>query len=168
MFRKDDAWTIEVTPRGSTGAAPSEPQEPQQRHHLQITKVLKNDFPATFAAEVLYTLPGQKPQPWTMNIQTTSASGAAMSSNHRYGSKSDHTHVIMPLSGKLVEVLVDAGDVVRKDEPVCVIKQMKMEIEVRSHRAGVVTWVTEAEDGEDVAEGMLAAVVDEERAQAKL
>lgn len=74
----------------------------------------------------------------------------------------------MPLSGKLVEVLVDGGDVVRKDEAICVIKQMKMEIEVRSHRAGVVTWVTEAEDGEDVAEGMLAAVVEDEKVESKL
>ena len=63
---------------------------------------------------------------------------------------------------------MDTGDVIAKDDPICVIKQMKMEIEVRSHKAGLVTWVTEAEDEEDVAEGMLAAVVEDEKAQAKL
>jgi biotin carboxyl carrier protein len=103
-----------------------------------------------------------------MDVKTTSASGSAMSSQHRKGSESDPTHVIMPLSGKLVEVLVDPGDIVRKDDPILVIKQMKMEVEVRSHKAGLVTWVTEAEDDEDVAEGMLAAVVEDEKAQAKL
>lgn len=30
------------------------------------------------------------------------------------------------------------------------------------------TWITEAEDDEDVAEGMLAAVVEDERIEAKL
>lgn len=72
---------------------------------------------------------------------------------------------MVPLSGKLVEVLVDEGDVIAKDEAVCVIKQMKMEVEVRSHRAGRVSWVMEVEDGEDVAEGMLAAVVEEEKGE---
>lgn len=44
----------------------------------------------------------------------------------------------------------------------------EMEVEVRSHRAGLVTFVTEAEDDEDVAEGMLAAIVEDERAHSKL
>ena len=161
-FRKDDAWTIDIKPQ-----APKNDQKQQQPHHLQLTKVLKNDFPSSFSADVLYTTPGSKPMPLTIDVKSTSASGSAMSSSHPYGQKSNPTHVIMPLSGKLVEVLVDSGDVIKKDEPVCVIKQMKMEIEVRSHRAGVVTWVTEAEDDEDVAEGMLAAVVEDE-SKAKL
>jgi biotin carboxyl carrier protein len=117
---------------------------------------------------MLYTMPGSKSIPYTMELKTTSASGSAMSSRHRQASKSDATHVSIPLSGKLVEVLVDPGDVIQKDQPICVIKQMKMEVEVRSHKAGLVTFVTEAEDDEDVAEGMLAAVVEDERAQAKL
>lgn len=45
---------------------------------------------------------------------------------------------------------------------------LEMEVEVRSHKAGLVTFVTEAEDDEDVAEGMLAAIVEDERAQSKL
>lgn len=43
-----------------------------------------------------------------------------------------------------------------------------MEVEVRSHKAGLITFVTEAEDNEDVVEGMLAAIVEDETAQAKL
>ncbi|KAM3414209.1 hypothetical protein BST61_g10867 [Cercospora zeina] len=162
-FRKDDAWTIDIRPLGTKSE-----DKNQQPHHLQLTKLLKNDFPSSLAAEIFYTSPGTKPRPFTINVKSTSATGAAMSSKHPYGTTSDPTHVIMPLSGKLVEVLVDCGDVVKKDEAICVIKQMKMEIEVRSHKAGIVTWVTEAEDDEDVAEGMLAAVVEDERAQAKL
>jgi len=68
--------------------------------------------------------------------------------------------VILPISGRLVEFLVDVGDHVEADQAICVVKQMKMEIEIRTHRAGTVTWITEADDEEDVAEGMLAAVVE--------
>ncbi|EME80730.1 uncharacterized protein MYCFIDRAFT_204057 [Pseudocercospora fijiensis CIRAD86] len=163
IFKKDDAWTITLTPHNV------EIQQQQQPYHLQLTKILKNNFPASFAAEILYTSPASKPVPFTLALKSSTASGSAMGSSHPYGNPSDARHVIIPISGKLVEVLVEVGDAVRKDEPVCVIKQMKMEVEVRSHRGGVVSWVTEAEDGEDIAEGMLAAViVEEERVGAKL
>lgn len=158
MFRKDDAWAISLTPAQASEA---------QSHHLQITKVLKNDFPTSFAADVQYTIAGSQPQQYKLDMSSTSASGSTLSSQHKQGNRSDRSHVILPISGKLVEVLVDVGDVVKKDEAVCVVKQMKMEIEIRSHKAGVVTWITEAEDDEDVAEGMLAAVVEDE-SRAKL
>jgi pyruvate carboxylase len=159
LFRKDDAWTISLKPQGT---------QDETVHHLQLTKVLRNDFPDSFAADMLYTSPGARPLAYTMDVKSTSASGSAISAQHRQGSRSDPNHVIIPLSGKLVEVLVDVGDVIKKDEAVCVIKQMKMEVEIRSHKAGRVMWVTEAEDDEDVAEGMLAAIVEDDVTQAKL
>jgi biotin carboxyl carrier protein len=60
----------------------------------------------------------------------------------------------------LVEVLVDEGDVIKEGDVLCVVQQMKMELEVRAHRSGMVSWVLEVEDGEDVAEGMLVAVIE--------
>jgi pyruvate carboxylase len=158
MFRKDDAWSILLTPSDSSQS---------QKHHLQITKVLKNDFPSTFAADIKYTIQGSGERTFRMDMDSTSASGSTLNSKHPTGNRSDKDHVILPISGKLVEVLVDVGDQVKKDEAICVVKQMKMEIEVRSHKAGTVTWITEAEDDEDVAEGMLAAVV-EDGARARL
>jgi len=160
LFRKDDAWSISLK-------HPSAPNDPQW-YHLQLTKVLRNDFPSTFAAQILCTTAGERPIPYTIDLNSTSASASAASSQHRQGSRSDPTHIVLPLSGKLVEVLVDVGDLVKKDQAVCVVKQMKMEIEVRSHKSGIVTWTTEAEDDEEVAEGMLAAIVEDEKAQAKL
>jgi pyruvate carboxylase len=130
QFRKDDAWTIALRPPGT------KPEKEQQSHHLQLTKILRNDFPETFSADILYTVPGSKSMPFTMDVKTTSASGSAMGSQHRQASKSDPNHVAIPLSGKLVEVLVDPGDVIKKDDPICVIKQMKMEIEVFNPKGG--------------------------------
>ena len=160
-FRRDDAWSITLRP-ASSGSTTTRP------HHLQLQKVIRNDFPTNFAADILFTAPGANPQAFRMDMQSTSSSASATSSQHKQGSRADSTHVILPISGKLVEFLVDVGDVVQKNDPICVVKQMKMEIEIRSHKAGTVTWLTEAEDNEDVAEGMLAAVVEDEKAYAKL
>ena len=73
------------------------------------------------------------------------------------------SHIIVPFSGKLIEVLVDEGDVVKEGAVICVVQQMKMELGVRSPRSGKVTWVTEAEDGEEIVEGLLAAVIEREK-----
>jgi biotin carboxyl carrier protein len=66
----------------------------------------------------------------------------------------------VPFPGKLVEVLVDEGDVIKEGDVLCVVQQMKMELEVRSPRSGKVGWVMEVEDGEEVAEGMLVAIIE--------
>jgi biotin carboxyl carrier protein len=50
---------------------------------------------------------------------------------------------------------VDEGDHVAEGELLCVVRQMKMELEVRAPRAGAITWVCEAEEGEQVSEGLL-------------
>lgn len=42
----------------------------------------------------------------------------------------------------------------------CVVQQMKMELEVRSPRSGRCNWVCEVEEGEDVGEGVLVCVVE--------
>lgn len=166
LFRKDDAWTISLTPESSQ---PSQAQAPQP-YHLQFIKVLRNDFPTSLSADISFTAPGDASQAYTMHLASTNASASALSAGHRQGSPNDPSHIIIPFSGKLVEVLVDTGDTIQVGTVVCVVRQMKMELEVRASRAGIVTWVTEAEDGEDVAEGTLCAVVEEDtrRREAKL
>ncbi len=75
---------------------------------------------------------------------------------------------MLPFSGKLVEVLVQEGDVVRENDVIAFVKQMKMELEVRSPRAGVVKWAIELDnetDGDDVAEGVLLAELADEEAE---
>lgn len=168
LFKKDDAWTLDLTPLSNTTKPSSSASS--ETHHLHLTKILQNDFPTSVSAQILYTSPAHpSPQPYNLALKTTQASGSALSSQHPRGDKSNQNHIILPLSGKLVEVLVDAGDAIKKDEAVCVVKQMKMEVEIRSHKDGVVGWVTEAEDGEDVMEGMLVvALEDENGGKAKL
>lgn len=169
LIRKGDAWTLSLQPKTDT------PQSAPQPHHLSITSVLRNDFPTTFSAEIALTPPSAasgptsaKNQAYILHLNSTTASASAINSKHRRGSPKDPRHIIVPFSGRLVEVCVDIGDVVKKGDVICVVKQMKMELEVRAPKAGAVVWVTEAGDGEDVGEGMLAAVVEGETVGAKL
>ncbi|KAF1934893.1 hypothetical protein EJ02DRAFT_428937 [Clathrospora elynae] len=164
LFRKGDAWSLSI----SSPNTPSQSSQPLP-HHLELTRVLRNDFPTSLSAELLFTSPSTstsaKPQstPYTITLSSTSASASAATSHHRRGNPSDPSHISIPFPGKLIEVLVDEGDTVKEGDVICVVQQMKMELEVRSPRSGKVTWVTEAEDGEDVAEGMLAAVLESEK-----
>jgi pyruvate carboxylase len=160
LFRKGDAWSI------SLSSPTSKATQQQAPHHLSLTRVLRNDFPTSLSAEILFTTPPTPyhptahSTPYTLTLSSTSASASAATSHHRRGNPSDPSHVSIPFPGKLVEVLVDEGDVVKEGDVLCVVQQMKMELEVRSPRSGRVVWVTDAEDGEDVAEGMLVVVVE--------
>ncbi|KAI5196579.1 hypothetical protein E4T39_07732 [Aureobasidium subglaciale] len=152
ILRKGDAWSALISSPTSTG-------EGDAPCHVELTRVFRNDFPGHLSAELLFTTPSQEPIPYKITLSSTSATAAATKSQQRRGDPSNSSHIIIPFPGKLVEVLVEEGDVVQQDDVICVIQQMKMELEVRSPRSGVVAWITELDDGEDVADGMLAAIV---------
>lgn len=156
LFRPKDAWTLSLTPKTHPSAPPQ-----TQTHHLALTRILRNDFPSSLSAEITHTTPSSTSQSYTLSLNSTSSSASA--SGQRLGSPSDPSHVLVPFAGTLVEVLVDEGDVVAKGDVVCVVRQMKMELEVRAPRSGIVGFVMEVEDGGEVSEGMLAAVVESER-----
>ncbi|KAF2732519.1 hypothetical protein EJ04DRAFT_578279 [Polyplosphaeria fusca] len=163
LFRKGDAWSIVMaSPNDAKSTIQATPP-----HYLEMTRVLRNEFPASLSAEVLFTSPSTanatQPTPYTITLKSTSASASAATSHHRRGNPSNPSHINIPFPGKLVEMLVDEGDVVREGDVICVVQQMKMELEVRTPRNGKVIWVMEAEDGEEVSEGTLAAVVGTEK-----
>lgn len=165
MFRKGDAWSLTLdTPNKKAGSGQKPPP-----HHIEITRVLRNEFPISISADLLFTIPassgsaGPQTTPYTITLTSTTSSAAAATSHHRRGNPSDPSHICIPFPGKLVEVLVDEGDIVKEGDVICVVQQMKMELEVRSPKSGRIGWVMEAEEGEDVAEGILAAVVEGER-----
>jgi biotin carboxyl carrier protein len=91
-----------------------------------------------------------------MQLETTTTAASALVSSHRRGDPRNPHHIVLPLSGRLIEVLVSSGDEVVQDQVLAFVKQMKMELEVRSPRSGKVKWVYEMEEEEeDVAEGIL-------------
>lgn len=201
LFRKGDAWTLSLQPKAAaaqssdstaTTTALSDPISKKSKnnnnHHLEITKVSRNDFPRTLAAEISLTPLSDAttitstPTPYTLHLTSSSSSSAHSSSDkkkqqqqhhhNKQGSPTDPSHVLIPFPGKLVEVCVDVGDAIEAGAVVCVVRQMKMELEVRCKKGGVVGWVIgcdeddvndeDNDDGEvemEVGEGVLAAVV---------
>ncbi|KAF8861256.1 hypothetical protein BDZ45DRAFT_703535 [Acephala macrosclerotiorum] len=156
LFRKGDAWSISLTPESSSNSEPTP-------SHLQISRVLRNEFPTSLTASILYTTPTSRmPIPYTLTLASTTASfgSLASSATHRRGDPGNQNHVIIPFAGKLMELLVDEGDVIGKGETVAVVRQMKMELEIRANKGGRVVWVYEGEEGDEVGEGVLVVEVE--------
>lgn len=151
QFRRGDAWTLNLEGAGQVTK--------DAAHHLSIDRVIRNEFPNAFVADVSFTIPGQKPLSYKATMASTTSSSEATASSHRRGDTNNKSHIVLPMSGKLIEVLVDEGDEVQENDIIAFVKQMKMELEVRSPRAGTIDWVIELEneDGDDVAEGVLLA-----------
>jgi len=63
-----------------------------------------------------------------------------------------------PMPGKVVRVLVRAGDEVRARQPVVVVEAMKMENELRAGRDGTVSEI-HAQEGQSVDAGTLLVVI---------
>lgn len=150
LFTKGDAWSISLSPTASQSveAAPS---------HLQLTRVLRNEFPTSLSAQITYTSPSTPPTSYLLDLASTTASFGSLSSasKHRRGDPGNRNHIVFPIAGKLMEVLVEEGDEVVKGDVVAVVRQMKMELEVRAGKNGAVAWVYEGNEGDDVGEGVL-------------
>ncbi|KAE8443637.1 hypothetical protein EG329_001495 [Mollisiaceae sp. DMI_Dod_QoI] len=158
LFRKGDAWSISLSPESSApGEATPTPS------HLQLARVLRNEFPSSLTASILYTTPQSRtPTPYVLTLASTTASFGSLASaaTHRRGDPRNQNHIILPFAGKLMELLVDEGDKIVKGETVAVVRQMKMELEIRASKGGRVIWVYEGEEGDDVGEGVLVAEIE--------
>lgn len=155
IFRKGDAWSVSLMPETSTSSEALKPIP----SHLQLTKVLRNEFPTSLTAQIMFTSPTTKPTPYLMTLASTTASFGSLSSaaTHRRGDQGNGNHISTPFPGKLIELLVDEGDEVTKGDVVAVVRQMKMELEIRASKGGRVIWTYEGEEGDDVGEGILVA-----------
>ncbi|KAI0505397.1 PycA protein [Xylaria bambusicola] len=154
MLRKGDAWALKLSSLGST----------EEAHHIKLTRVVRNEFPSSFKADIEYSHPTSPlPQTFTLDAISSNASSASVvaAGKHRQGDVNNPLHVVVPFPGKLVELSVDEGDEVHQGQVICVVQQMKMELEIRARIGGRVKWVTDAQDGEDIAEGTLAAELDD-------
>ena len=67
--------------------------------------------------------------------------------------------VSAPMQGTIVKVLVEPGQTVAADEPVCILEAMKMESEIRAQKAGTVSEVR-VEPGQTVRSGDALIVIE--------
>jgi biotin carboxyl carrier protein len=76
----------------------------------------------------------------------------------RGGAASGPLRIVAPMPGKVVRILVKAGDAVRARQPVVVVEAMKMENELRADRDGTVAEI-HTREGMSVDSGALLIVI---------
>jgi biotin carboxyl carrier protein len=87
-----------------------------------------------------------------------------LNGRRRWGREEDGTtgsgpqRLVAPMPGKVVRIVVKAGDVVSARQPVVVVEAMKMENELRASRAGTVAEV-HVREGMSVDAGALLLVI---------
>jgi pyruvate carboxylase len=153
LFRKGEALKMQLTDI-TTGPKPSSTMAAGgEEYILRFDRILNNNFPMQLTADVTFQS-SRSSKAYALNLTSTTQTSAA-SSHHRRADPNDRSHVALPFPGQFMEIYVDEGDVVAKGELLCVIRQMKMELEVRAPANGTVKWAFEAEKGEQVNEGLL-------------
>lgn len=160
LFRKGDAFKLTLTESNWTSNSPT--TEGEEEFLLRLDRIFANNFPDQLSADVSFGGACSSPKQYTATLSSTTQTSVA-SSSHRRADPSQEGHIGLPFPGQMVEVFVDEGAQVKEGEVLCVVRQMKMELEVRAPFAGTVTWVCDVEDGEQVNEGLLVCELQEAR-----
>jgi pyruvate carboxylase len=151
LFRKGDAFKINLSNLQNSESS-------QDEHLLRLDRILVNDFPNSIMADISFLSANSGTGKYAASISMSTSKSVA-SSRHRKGDSSDRSHVCLPFPGQFVELLVDEGDQVSEGDLLCVVRQMKMELEVRAPYSARVTWVCDVEDGETVNDGLLVCTL---------
>lgn len=154
LVRKGDQFRIQI--EGSNDVKTFEDL-------VSVTSVIRNDFPESLAVKLStpsnddrgassdtnrqksYTIRLLKQSETQVNLKGTPG--------HSRSTREDPSQLICPIAGQVVEFLVDDGSVVAEGDGVIIIKQAKMELEIRSHRSGTVRSLVDLDYGESIAAG---------------
>ena len=154
LVRKGDQFQIKIEGSDGMGAFGD---------LVSITSVIRNDFPESLAVE-LSTLSTddlnsssdtKKQKSYTVRVLKQSETQKSLkgSSGHSKATREDTSQLICPIAGQIVEFLIEEGDMVAEGDAVIIVKQAKMELEIRSHRSGIVRSLVDLDDGDSIAVG---------------
>lgn len=154
LVRKGDQFRIQI--EGSKDMKTLE-------NLVSVTSVIRNDFPESLAVKLstlsngdLGTSSGTNTQKsYTVRLlkQSETQTNLKDSPGRFQSTREDPSQLVCPIAGKVVEFLIDDGDVVAEGDAVLIIASQKMELEVRSHRSGTVRCLVDLDDGESIAAG---------------
>ncbi len=126
----------------------------QKEYHLDLVKVEKNIYSIlhggrSYEIEVVAT---EKKNRYTAkyichsyDVEIVDAQMRYMQNRMKSGSGSEEAVISCPMPGKIVKVLVSAGDKVTEGQVVIIVSAMKMESEYKSGKTGQVKEVLVAE-----------------------
>jgi pyruvate carboxylase len=165
LFRKGDTFKLQLRDLSKASTTNPNSAGPAEEHLLRLDRVTTNNFPAQLMADVTFRSYSNEAK-YAMDMTATTQTSVA-SSRHRTADPTNPSHVGLPFPGQFMEIYIESGDIVTKGELLCVVRQMKMELEVRAPASGTVKWVCEAEEGEQVNEGLLICEIEREDAAAQ-
>ncbi|KAI7780267.1 carboxylase:pyruvate acetylpropionyl [Diaporthe eres] len=130
---------------------------------VSITSVIRNDFPESLAVKLStrstdgleHSLDEKKQKSYTVRVlkQSETQKSLKASSGHSKAAREDSSQLLSPVAGQVVEFLIEEGEVVAEGDAVLIIRQMKMELEVRAHRSGNVRSLIDLDEGDKIAVG---------------
>jgi biotin carboxyl carrier protein len=98
-------------------------------------------------------------QPLEATGEPSAASGEPSSSGAKVAPEDEETQVTAPMPGTVLDIAVQAGTRVEKDQTLCTLEAMKMKTPLRALRAATVRQVS-VHDGQTVEHGELLFVLD--------
>lgn len=160
LVRKGDRFDVQVERHAQTPSC--------TRGVINVTNVIRNDFPNLLALKLSAQSPdGSKAdEGYTVRVSKLSNTQEIMHSGPREGdaASTDASLLVCPMAGQLVEILVDDGDSVSEGDAVIIVRQMKMELEVRAHRSGIIDSLFNQEEGKDISAGsVICSIIPGER-----
>lgn len=154
LFKKGDSFKLLLEEHPTTAKTTAE------EHLLVWSRIIENDFPSLVRGDITWTSASNASvsRKYTASLSSTQSNTLA-SSRHRMGDTANKGHITLPFPGQFVELLVDVGDEVLKGDLICVVRQMKMELEVLAPFDCTCSWVCDVAEGETVNEGTLICEV---------
>lgn len=130
---------------------------------VSISSIIRNDFPESLAVKVSafngddldgsVKHRGQKNYTVRVLKQTETQTSLKGSSGHPKATREEPSQLICPLAGQVIEFLIEEGEAVAEGDAVLIIRQQKMELEIRAHRSGIVQSLVDLDEGDNIAVG---------------
>lgn len=152
FVRKGDQFQIQIEGVENTGAF---------EDVVSITSVMRNDFPESLAVKLstintdgLDGSSNQRQKSYTVRVLKQSETQKSLQGSVSHSkAREDPSRLVCPIAGQVVEFLIEEGEAVAEGDAVIIIRQQKMELEIRSHRSGTVQSLVDLDDGDSIAVG---------------
>lgn len=130
---------------------------------MSVTNIMRNDFPNSLALTL--SSEGSRGAAASQGITLKVARQSGDQQGLQFGQRSDTSApldsslLICPMPGQLVEILAEDGDRVSEGEAIVIVRQMKMELEVRAHRSGTVGSLFDLDEGDTISAGTVVCSI---------
>lgn len=151
LVRKGDRFRIQIEGDDDTEA---------HEDLVSITSVIRNDFPESLAVKLsTFNTDDQdkhkRQKSYTVRVLKQSETHKSLKGplGNQKATREDPSHLICPMTGQIVELLIEEGEAIAEGEAVLIIRQQKMELEIRAHRSGTIGSLVDLDEGDNIAVG---------------